>query len=130
MEQSSTKSGKKGVEKALRTCVSLSLLIALTISSLPLRADEGPSLENLKKNTSAGSKEMEKIKEEEHHKEMMSYVYMSLGFAVVIGIAWGTTIMARNRSRKEAEEKHRFILRQQELKKQHGGHGHLHRARR
>jgi hypothetical protein len=29
------------------------------------------------------------------HEEFMSYVYMTLGFAVVIGIAWFSTVMAK-----------------------------------
>lgn len=121
-----TKSSKKGVGKIFRICVSLLLLFSLTISSLAAQ-DGGPSLENLKKSVKETTKEVERIKEEERHKEIMSYVYMSVGFSVVIGIAWFTTVAARKRSKKEQEEKQRFILKQQELRKQHG---HLHKARR
>lgn len=126
MEYRITKSSKKGVRKILRICVSLLLLFTFTISKLPAQ-DGGPSLEHLKKNVAEGSKEVSKIKEEERRKEILSYVFMSVGFSVVIGIAWFTTVLARKRSKKEAEIKQKFILKQQELRKHHG---HLHKARR
>jgi len=112
------------------------LLIVFILSSfqkLMAQADAGPSMDHLKKNATAAAEELEKIR----HDEIMSYVYMSAGFAVVIAIAWGTTIMARKRSRREQEERHRIILKNQELKKHHPHHGHshahghvLHKARR
>jgi hypothetical protein len=123
------------VKQILRTSVLFSLIFSLNISNLTAQ-DSGPSLENLKRNASETTKEMEKIKAEERQKEIMSYIYMSLGFAVVIGIAWFTTVAAKKKSLKEQEERMRFILKQQELKKHHGhahghhAHGHLHRVKR
>jgi hypothetical protein len=100
--------------------------------------DDGPSIENLNKNSKAISAETQRLKEEERRQEILSYIYMTVGFGVVIAVAWITTVMARKRTKKEIEEKQRFILRQQELRKNghhphhaHGhAHGHLHRTKR
>lgn len=80
-------------------------------------ADEsaGPSLHNLSKNLGATADELERIR----HEEIMSYVYMGLGFSVVIGIAWFTTVLARKRKRKEDEVK---AIRMQNMK--HKSHHH------
>jgi hypothetical protein len=122
MENQLQRSGKKGVEKILRTCVFAFSFIYLSINNL-IAQGGGADLGNLKNNLKALKEEQEKIA----HDEFMSYVYMSVGFAVVIAIAWFTTVSARKRSKKEAEERQRFHLRQQELKK----HGHIpHKARR
>ncbi|MBL0328089.1 MAG: hypothetical protein IPP64_01390 [Bacteroidetes bacterium] len=60
---------------------------------------DGPSIENITKNLASSAKELEKIRKE----EIMSYIYMGLGFSIVIAIAWFTTILARKRKRKEDE---------------------------
>ena len=57
----------------------------------------GPSLANITKNLANSAAELEKIR----HEEIMSYIYMGLGFSVVIGIAWFTTVLARKRKKKE-----------------------------
>ena len=59
----------------------------------------GPSLENITKNLANSATELEKIR----HEEIMSYIYMVLGFSVVIGIAWFTTVLAKNRKKKDDE---------------------------
>ena len=119
MEHQILKSGKKSTEKIVRACVFIFLSIYLSISNLMA---QGPDVSNLKNSLKAVKAEQEKIA----HDEFMSYVYMCLGFSVVIAIAWFTTVAARKRSKKEAEEKLKFIMRQQEMRK----HGHVHRARR
>lgn len=66
----------------------------------------------------------EEIKRQEHD-EFMSYVYMVLGFSIVIAIAWVSTVRARKRSRAENEAKMKFI--QQNLaNKKHAAHPHPH----
>ena len=59
----------------------------------------GPSLSNLSKNLNLGAEELEKIR----HEEIMSYVYMVLGFSIVIFIAWFTTVLAKKQKNKELE---------------------------
>ena len=123
MEKSLKKSVNNGLSGILRV-FTLLIVFVLSFVQRAQAQDSGPSLNNLKKNGAAAAAELERIK----HEETMSYIYMSVGFAIVIAIAWGTTVMARKRSRREQEQKHRFVLKQQELKKHHG-HG-LHKARR
>src|ERR1700746_622418 len=47
--------------------------------------------------------EAKKIQEQDKRDEIMSYIYMGLGFSVVIGIAWFTTSLAKKRRLKEDE---------------------------
>lgn len=122
METSTKKSLSAGFTRVSQICL-LSFLFILTAVKQAVAQSGEPSLDNLKTNTEAASKELERIR----HDEIMSYVYMSLGFAVVIAIAWSTTLMARKRNKREMEEKQRFILKQQEMRKHHGG---LHKAKR
>lgn len=58
-----------------------------------------PSISNLSKNLNFGVEELEKIR----HEEIMSYVYMVIGFSVVIFIAWFTTVLAKKQKNKELE---------------------------
>jgi len=125
MERSILKSVNKGFAKVSRVCL-LSILFVMSFVSGSMAQSDDASLKNLKNNTAAGGKELERLRLEKlQHDEFMSYVYMSVGFAVVIAIAWSTTVMARNRNRRQNEEKQRFILRQQE-KKHPQGHSHSH----
>ena len=131
METLLKKSVNTGPSNVSRIFALLVLFIVTSVQRI-MAQDTGPSLDHLKKNSAAAKEELEKIR----HDEIMSYVYMSVGFAIVIAIAWGTTVMARKRSKREQEKKHRFILKQQELRKHghhdhHAHHGHaLHKARR
>jgi hypothetical protein len=59
----------------------------------------GPSLSNLSKNLNLGAEELEKIR----HEEILSYVYMGVGFLIVIFIAWFTTVLAKKQKNKELE---------------------------
>lgn len=115
----------KTFAKATRGALSrLLLLLVLAFSNVQSHAQEA-STENLKKNFSAIKDEQKKIAEE---KEMWSYVYMVVGFSIVIGIAWFTTVAARKKAKKDQEERQKLIM------KIHGdaakkGHN-LHKARR
>ncbi len=82
--------------------------------------DAGPSIANIAKSLNSSSQELERIRNE----EIMSYVYMGLGFSVVIGIAWFTTILARKRRIKEDEVR---AVRAQNMK--HKAHSHHHPRR-
>lgn len=68
-------------------------------TSATVSEESGPSLENITKNLANSAAELEKIRQE----EIMSYIYMGVGFSVVIGIAWFTTVLARKRKKKEDE---------------------------
>jgi hypothetical protein len=126
------KFSKVQVMRGLRAgLLSVFLMSAFSITSFA--EGDGPSLDNLKKNASEGAKELAAIREKQAHDEFMSYVYMVVGFSIVIAIAWITTVKARKRSAAENEAKMKFI--QQNLAKKHAAHGHhgghtLHKARR
>jgi hypothetical protein len=133
METLPVKSVKSSPAKVFRERFMLFVLTISSISTGFAQSDDGPSLGNLKKTGSAASEELKKIA----HDEFMSYVYMVLGFSIVIAIAWISTVKARKRSKAENEAKMKFI--QQNLAKKnaahshgsHHGHGHaLHKARR
>ena len=66
-------------------------------------SEGGPSLDNLKKFLPKGDAEVKKMQEQQKHDETMSYIYMGLGFSVVIAIAWFTTVLAKKRRLKEDE---------------------------
>lgn len=76
----------------------------------------GPSLENITKNLENSAAELEKIR----HEEIMSYIYMGVGFSIVIGIAWFTTVLARKRKKKDDEVR---AIRMQQMK-HHKPHHH------
>ena len=77
--------------------------------------DSGPSIANISKNLASSSEELERIR----HEEIMSYIYMGVGFSIVIAIAWFTTVLARKRKRKEDEVR---AIRAQNMK--HKAHSH------
>lgn len=126
METSSTKFGKGNLGKVSRSCILF--FIFLLSSAERIFAQD---LKNVKNSLSSIKEEQEKLA----HQEFMSYVYMVLGFAVVIAIAWITTVKARKRSQAENDAKIKLI--QQNMAKKHtthsahAGHAHtLHKARR
>ncbi|MDF2438729.1 MAG: hypothetical protein K0Q95_3105 [Bacteroidota bacterium] len=107
----------------------LLFFLLLTSAQQILAQDGGPSLSNVKKTL--------QLQEKAAHDEFMSYVYMVVGFAVVIAIAWISTINARKRSKAEAEAKMKIIQHNLANKKHHpeshghAAHGHtLHKVRR
>ena len=74
-----------------------------SVSTSTASSDEGPSLSN--KTFTALSDQVSKIKEQERRNEILSYVYMGVGFSIVIAIAWFTTSLARKRQKKADEQK-------------------------
>ncbi len=103
-------------DRVLRTCILLFLFSFATIhlsvaqesgsvvdsaSTATIDTPGGPSLSNLSKNLKSTKEEIKRI----HTEEILSYVYMVLGFSVVIGIAWFTTVLARKRKKQEDEIK-------------------------
>lgn len=72
-----------------------------------LNADEGePSLGHLKRSAAAIKEEQEKMAREQLIKEV---VYISIGFTIVVLIAWFTTSLARKKAKKDAEEKQKIL---------------------
>ena len=106
---------KTSGDRLLRTCILLVLFSFASIRPSIAQTDSltdsastavvdtsgGPSLAHLTKNLGASEEELKRI----HRDEILSYVYMGLGFSVVIAIAWFTTVLARKRKKKEDEIK-------------------------
>lgn len=80
-----------------RSC--LLLFIFLTSLTMNVLADDGPSLKNVKKNSQVIKTEQAAIDKERQEQlafqEKMSYLYMFLGLAFVIGVAWFSTVYVR-----------------------------------
>src|ERR1044072_8236608 len=122
METLSSKCVKCSLVKVFRS--SILFFLFLFSSAQRLLAQD---LKNVKHSLSSLKEEQEKIA----HDEFMSYVYMVVGFSIVIAIAWISTVKARKRSRAESEAKMKFIQQNLAKKQAHHGHGHtLHKARR
>lgn len=90
-------SARKEKGRILKFCFLLFLfIIPFTINAV---ADEGPSLKNVKKNGQAIKTEQAREAQEEQERlafqEKMSYVYMAVGLALVLGIAWFSTVYTR-----------------------------------
>ncbi|MBL7888959.1 MAG: hypothetical protein JNL24_05370 [Bacteroidia bacterium] len=100
------------------------LILFISSSLLSVAQDDSPSLGNIKKTAAALKEEQEKMAQEQLIKEI---VYISIGFAVVVAIAWVSTMLARKKAKKDAEEKQRIMA------KLHGDrahHAHGHKPRR
>lgn len=124
METFQKKFGNRKLISVLRA-VLLSFLFIFSFTFTSLAEGGEPSLSNLKKNTAEGTKEIQELREKAKREELLSYVYMVLGFSIVIAIAWITTVKARKRTALENEAKMKFI--QQNLaNKKHTAHGHAH----
>ncbi|MBN8695047.1 MAG: hypothetical protein J0L87_00840 [Bacteroidetes bacterium] len=114
------------LEPAVRFYNKKLMFLTLFISStfLSIAQDDSPSLGNIKKTAAALKEEQEKMAQEQLIKEI---VYISIGFAIVVAIAWVSTMLARKKAKKDAEEKQRIMA------KLHGDrahHGHGHKPRR
>jgi hypothetical protein len=129
MEITQKKSSKNNGKRVLRCFIffflfslftpQISIAQTTSDSAVQSSSEDGPSLNNIKKNMAAGNEELKKSLEKAKHDEFMSYVYMGLGFSVVIFIAWFTTSVARKRKKKDDAIK---LLRHQNTK--HHDHSH------
>lgn len=91
--------------------LSTSTVIAQESTSVTLSQDSaaqnsGPSLQNIKKTGSAIS---EKIKADARRKEILGYIYMILGFSLVIAVAWFSTVKARKYKERQDAKKMKFL---------------------
>ena len=84
--------------KSKLTKVSLLVVASVFATIDQSMAQSDPSVENIQKTTS----EAKKIAQ---HEELMSYVYMVIGFGVVIAIAWFTNTRVQKRRTEEAAQK-------------------------
>lgn len=74
------------------------LFITILSNSKNMFAQGDPSFDNIQKATEAARDQM-------RHDEIMSYVYMAIGFIVVIAIAWFTNVKVQKRRNIENRNK-------------------------
>ncbi len=91
-------------------------IIAMQDSSIVARPDSGavsqsnePSLQNMKKTGAVVTEEVKKMKEKQAREELLSYVYMVLGFGLVFVGAWFLTVQSRKRREKADEIKRQYL---------------------
>lgn len=89
METLIKKIGKRSEEGFLRSCTLLFLFIVLLSMDTMAQGENGASTEN-----------------DLARKELLGYIYMVVGFAVVIGIAWFTTSRAKKQRENGNEKNH------------------------
>ncbi|MGQ0828518.1 MAG: hypothetical protein ACT4ON_09005 [Bacteroidota bacterium] len=114
----SKKAIKLSLEKLSRFCTLLFISFILSSTSVIAQdsasnsaqdtaaQNNGPSLQNIKKTGSAIS---EKIKADARRKEILGYVYMILGFSLVIAVAWFSTVKARKYKERQDEKKRKYL---------------------
>lgn len=104
------------LKTAKNKLTSVGLLVAANVLATvnTIMAQSDPAVENIKKTTEA-AKDM---KDEFAREEMMGYVYMVVGFGLVIAIAWFTNTRVQKRRNEEAAQK--------AAARQHHHHHHSH----
>lgn len=90
---------KTAKSKLTRVCLLIAANVLATVNTIMAQSD--PSLESPKKTIDAAKD----LKEQLAHEEMMGYVYMVLGFGLVIAIAWFTNTRVQKRRNEEAAQK-------------------------
>ena len=76
--------------------------LAASESAAVANSDDGPSLQNLSKTTSAVN---EKLKADARWKEILGYIQMVVGFIITIGLAWFLASWARKKELAKEKEK-------------------------
>ncbi len=74
--------------------------VLATVNTVMAQA-ESPSVDNIQKTTDAAKS----LKEQIRHEEIMGYVYMVIGFGLVIAIAWFTNNKVQQRRDSDAAQK-------------------------
>lgn len=124
METSIKKSVSNKFVSVWKGLILLVLSIITSGYQLIAQAANDPSVKNLKQTGAALTEEVKRIRERQAHDEFMSYVYMVIGFSIVIAIAWISTVKAKKRSQLANEEKMKII--QQNLAHKKHVHGNIH----
>lgn len=102
METLMKKNKKNGREKSLKSCALLfSFMVLFTINVMGT-VNAGISLPSSKDDEKVAIAELQ-------HQELMNYIYMALGFGVILGVAWFTVIGKKKRATPEDVEKNHVI---------------------
>ncbi len=87
---------KNTKNKLSRVCLLVAANVLATVNTIMAQND--PAVENIKKTTDAA-------KDEFARQELMGYVYMVVGFGLVIAIAWFTNTRVQKRRNEEAAQR-------------------------
>lgn len=131
---------KRSTELISRCCLLLFLFFILSSSGIFAQTDsattldsgavvqkgENELLKNMKKTGTAMTEEVKKMKEKQAHEEFMGYVYMVLGFSLVLVAAW-FLVVASNKRKAKADEKKRIFLENKVANQAKSGHRSAHR---
>ena len=105
---------KNGKEKSLKSCALLfSFMVLFTINVMGTINTEN-SLPSSKDDEKAAIAELQ-------HQEFMNYIYMALGFGVILGVAWFTVVGKRKKvTPKDVEKNHVINHRHSTYEKRYG----------
>lgn len=120
------KSGKISRGKIGKYCSLLFLFFVLSFQTSIAETGE-PNVKNAKDNLSA----IKEAQKKDAQAKIMDYVYMTLGFGLVIFVAWFSTAKAKQYKEKQDEKKRKFL--ESKLAnhvKGHSGHRHGHKHKR
>lgn len=131
---------KRSTELISRACLLLFLFFTISSSGVFAQTDsamtqdsgavvqkgENELLKNMKKTGTAMTEEVKKMKEKQAHEEFMGYVYMVLGFSLVLVAAW-FLVVASNKRKAKADEKKRIFLENKVANQAKSGHRSPHR---
>lgn len=123
MKISIKNSGKLCRERFYRCCALLFLFIVFSTQSIIAQA-QTPNVKNIKDNLTA----IKEAQKKQAHEEFMGYIYMVLGFSLVIFVAWFSTVKAKKYKESQDEKKRKF-LEAKIASQAKSGHGHSHSHR-
>jgi RNA 3'-terminal phosphate cyclase len=87
--------------KLTKVCLLVAANVLATVNTIMAQSGE-PSTDAMK---NAAKEAAKSLKEQAAHDEIMGYVYMVIGFGLVIGIAWFTNVKVQKRRNEEAAQK-------------------------
>ncbi len=92
---------KTASSKLTKVCLLVAANVLATVNNIMAQSSD-PSTEHMK---DAAKEAGKSLKEQAAHEEIMNYVYMVIGFGLVIGIAWFTNVKVQKRRNEEAAQK-------------------------
>lgn len=99
--QNQMRISKTVTNKLTKVCLLVTANVLATVNTIMAQSND-PSAEHMK---DAAKEAAKSLKEQAAHNEIMSYVYMVIGFGLVIGIAWFTNVKVQKRRNEEAAQK-------------------------
>jgi hypothetical protein len=99
--QNQMRISKTANSKLTKVCLLVAANVLATVNTIMAQTSD-PSAEHMK---DAAKEAAKSLKEQAAHDEIMGYIYMVIGFGLVIGIAWFTNVKVQKRRNEEAAQK-------------------------